>query len=76
MPDKPRKTAADLKLMIEEKLRAGHPECERAEVVINPPAAGRPWGAAVFGTGPTIDYECRRRVEGIVEQLREQFDLA
>ena len=36
-----RKTAADLKLMIEEKLRAGHPDCERAEVVINPPAAGR-----------------------------------
>jgi hypothetical protein len=26
MPDKPRKTAAELKLMIEEKLRAGHPE--------------------------------------------------
>jgi hypothetical protein len=42
MPDKPTKTAADLKLMIEAKLRAGHPECERAEVIINPPAAGRP----------------------------------
>jgi hypothetical protein len=75
MPDKPRKTAAELKLMIEEKLRAGHPECKRAEVVIDPPTAGRPWAATVFGEGPTIDYECRNKLEGIVEQLREQFDL-
>ena len=50
----PRKTAAELKLMIEEKLLAGYPDCERAEVVINPPAAGRPWSAAIFGVGPTI----------------------
>jgi hypothetical protein len=76
MPDKLRKTASDLKLMIEEKLRAGHPDCERAEVIINPPAAGRSWSAAIFGQGPTIDQECRRRLEGIVEQLRDQFDLA
>ena len=77
MPDKLRKTASDLKLMIEEKLRAGHPDCERAEVIINPPAAGRrPWSAAIFGQGPTIDQECRRRLEGIVEQLRDKFDLA
>jgi hypothetical protein len=76
MPDKLRTTASDLKLMIEEKLRAGHPDCERAEVIIIPPAAGRPWSAALFGQGPTIDQECRRRLEGIVEQLRDQFDLA
>jgi hypothetical protein len=76
MSDKPRKTAADLKLMIEEKLRAGHPECERAEVVINPPLAGKPWAASLLGTGPTIDQECRRRIDSIVAQLREQFDLA
>jgi len=76
MPDKLRKTASDLKLMIEEKLRAGHPDCERAEVIINPPTAGRPWSAAMFGQGPTIDQECRRRLEGIVEQLRDKFDLA
>jgi hypothetical protein len=42
MPDKSRRTAAELKLLIEEKLLAGHPDCERVEVVINPPAAGRP----------------------------------
>jgi hypothetical protein len=75
MPEKATKTAAELKLMIEDKLRAGHPECKRAEVVINPPVAGCPWSAAIFGEGPTIDHECRRRLEGIVEQLREQFDL-
>jgi hypothetical protein len=74
IPDKPRKTAAELKLLIEEKLLAGHPDCERAEVVINPPAAGHPWSAAIFGVGPTI-VECRRKLEGIVEQLRDQFDL-
>ena len=75
IPDKPRKTAAELKLSIEEKLLAGHPDRERAEVVINPPAAGRPWSAAIFGVGPTMDSECRRKLEGIVEQLRDQFDL-
>ena len=74
IPYKSRKTDAELKLMIEEKLLAGHPDCERAEVVINPPAAGRPWSAAIFGVGPTI-FECRRKLEGIVEQLRDQFDL-
>ena len=36
MPDKLRTTASELKLMIEERLRAGHPDCERAEVIINP----------------------------------------
>jgi hypothetical protein len=76
MKDRPKKTASDLKLMIEEKLRSGHPECERAEVVINPPAKGLPWSASIFGEGPTIDQECRRRIEGIVAELREQFDLA
>ena len=76
MPDKQRKTASDLKLMIEEKLRAGHPDCERAEVIIKPPADGGSWSAAIFGQGPTIDQECRRRLEGIVEQLRDQSDLA
>ena len=40
IPDKPRKTAAELKLLIEEKLLAGYPDCERAELAINPPAAG------------------------------------
>jgi len=75
IPYKSRKTAAELKLMIEEKLLAGHPDCETAEVVINPPAAGRPWSAAIFGVGPTMDSECRRKLEGIVEQLRDQFDL-
>jgi len=74
MPDKLRTTASELKLMIEERLRASHPDCERAEVVINPPAAGHPWSAAIFGVGPTI-FQCRRKLEGIVEQLRDQFDL-
>jgi hypothetical protein len=32
---KPRKTAAELKLMIEQKLRAGHPECETICVARN-----------------------------------------
>jgi hypothetical protein len=76
MNDRPKKTASDLKLMIEEKLRSGHPECERAEVVINPPAKGLPWSASIFGEGPTIEQECRRRIEGIVAELREHFDLA
>ena len=76
MPDKLRTTASELKLMIEERLRASHPDCERAEVIINPPAAERPWSAALFGQGPTIDQECRTRLEGIVEQLRDKFDLA
>ena len=74
IPDKSRKTAAELKLMIEEKLLAGHPDCERAEVVINPPVAEYPWSAAIFGVGPTI-FECRRKLEGIVEQLPEVFDF-
>ena len=74
MPKKSLRTAAELKLMIEAKLLAGHPYCERAEVVINPPAAGRPWSAAIFGVGPTIS-DCRRRLKGIVEQLRDQFDF-
>jgi hypothetical protein len=56
--------------MIEEKLLAGHPECEKAEVVINTPVAGYPWLAAIFGVGPPI-FECRRKLEGIVKQLRE-----
>jgi len=76
MPDKLRTTASELKLMIEERLRAGHPDCERAEVIINPPAAGRPWSAALFGQGPTIDQECRSRLDDIVERFRNQFDLA
>jgi len=76
MPDKQRKTASDLKLMIEEKLRAGHPDCERAEVIINPPADGVSWSAAIFGQGPTIDQECRKRMDEIVERLRDEFDLA
>jgi hypothetical protein len=48
MSDKSTRTAAELKLMIEEQLRELHPECKRAEVVINPPIAGRPWSAAIF----------------------------
>jgi hypothetical protein len=62
--------------MIEEKLRIGHPECSRAEVIIIPPVAGLPWAASILGAGPTIDHECRRRIDSIVEQLREEFDLA
>ena len=76
MSERSKKTASDLKLMIEERLRSGHPEAERAEVIINPPAKGRPWSASLFGEGPTIDQECRRRVEAIVAELRERFDLA
>lgn len=75
MFSKPKKTAADLKLMIEEKLRAGHPNCERAEVIISPPTSGRPWSAVLFGEGSTIDRECRSRLDDIVAQLREQFEL-
>ena len=71
MSERSKKTASDLKLMIEERLRSGHPECERAEVIINPPAKGLPWSASLFGEGPTIDQECRRRVEAIVAELRE-----
>jgi hypothetical protein len=52
MPDKQRKTAPDLKLMIEEKLRTGHPDCERAELIIKPPADGGSWSAAIFGQPP------------------------
>ena len=76
MSDKPRKTAADLKLIIEERLRSGHPEYERAEVVINSRVAGQPWAASLFGAGLTIDHECRRRMESIVAQLRDKFHLA
>ena len=76
MSIRPKKTASDLKLMIEERLRSGHPECERAEVIINPPAKNLPWSASLFGEGPTIDQDCRRRVEAIVAELRERFDLA
>ena len=76
MSDKPRKTAADLKLIIEERLRSGHPEYERAEVVINSRVAGQPWASSLFGAGPTIDHKCRRRMESIVAQLRDKLDLA
>ena len=74
MSDKPKKTAADFKLIIEERLRAGHPECERAEVIVNP-GVGRAWAASLFGTGPIIYEECRRRMAGIVTHLRGKFDL-
>lgn len=76
MPDKMRKTASDLKLMIEEELRSGHPACERAEVIINPRGDGGSWSAAIFGQGPTIDQECRSRLADIVDRFRNQFDLA
>jgi hypothetical protein len=72
MSDKPKKSASDLKLMIEKRLLAIYPECERAEVVINPPIAGRPWSACIFGT---VDQKCRRAIEDIAAQLREQFEL-
>ena len=75
MSDKPKKTAADFKLIIEERLRAGHPECERAEVIINPGVDGRAWAASLFGTGPTTYQDCLRRMEIIVTQLRGKFDL-
>jgi hypothetical protein len=68
--------ASDLKLMIEARLRELHPECERAEVVINPPAGEQPWSASVLGSGPDIENECRKQIDGIVEQLRLRFDLA
>ena len=74
IPDKPRKTAAELKLLIEEKLLAGHPDCERAEVVIILPplnTLGQPPSSA----SDRPSFECRRKLEGIVEQLRDQFDL-
>ena len=74
IPNKSRKTAAELKLMIEEKLLAGHADCERAEVIISPPAAGRHWSASIFGVGPSI-FECRKKLDAIVEQLRHRFDL-
>ena len=74
MSDKPKKTAADLKLIIEARLRAGHPECERAEVIINP-GVGRAWATSLFGTGPTVYEECRRKMKIIVTQLRSKFDL-
>ena len=73
---KVRKSATDLKVMIEEKLRRDHPACRYAEVIISPPAGGLPWSASVFGEGPAIDQECRRRIDGIVAQLREEYDLA
>ena len=76
MSERSKENGIRLKLMIEERLRSGHPECERAEVIINPPAKGLPWSASLFGEGPTIDQECRRRVEAIVAELRERFDLA
>ena len=71
MSERSKKTASDLKLMIEERLRSGHPECERAEVIINPPAKGLPWSASLFGEGPTIDHECRRRIEAVDRRDRE-----
>ena len=76
MPDKLRKTASDLKLMIEEKLRAGHPDCERAEVIINPRSGRTPLVGCNIRSRSNHDQECRRRLEGIVEQLRDKFDLA
>jgi hypothetical protein len=76
MYGRPKKTASDLKLMVEEGLRLGHPECERAEVIINPPTEGLPWSVSLFGGGPTFDQECRSRIEGIVAELRDRFDLA
>ena len=75
MPDKLRKTASDLKLIIEEELRAGHLDCERAEVIIKP-ADGGSWSAAIFGQGPTIDQQCRSRLDEILDRFRNQFDLA
>ena len=70
------RTAAELKLMIEEELCRDHPECERAEVIIIPYVDGLTWGASLFGSGPTFDEECRSRVDDIVVQLRVKFDLA
>jgi hypothetical protein len=76
MSDKELKTSAELKMLIERELRKDHPECRYAEVVINPPAGMGPWGASIFGEGPSIDENCRRRIDGIVARLRDEFDLA
>jgi len=73
---KRKKTAADLKLAIEARLRISHPECERAEVIINPPIHDLPWGVSLLGVNPMIDHECNRQVEAIVAELQKEFDLA
>ena len=76
MSERSKKTASDLKLMIEERLRSGHPECERAEVIINPPAKGLPWSASLLVKARRSIKSCRRRVEAIIAELRKHCDLA
>jgi hypothetical protein len=76
MSAKETKTSAELKLLIERELLRDHPECMNAEVIINPPEGMRPWGASIYGKGPTIDRNCRSRIESIVAELRDKFDLA
>jgi hypothetical protein len=34
------------------------------------------WGASIYGEGPTIDRNYRSRIESVVAQLRDKFDLA
>jgi hypothetical protein len=76
MPAKEAKTAAELKVLIENELRKDHPECAYADVVINPPAGLSPWSASIYGEGPAIAQNCRSRIDNIVAQMRERFDLA
>jgi len=76
MLPKRKKTAADLKLAVEARLRISHPECERAEVIINPLVQDLPWGVSLLGVNPMIDHECGRQVEAIVAELQKEFDLA
>jgi hypothetical protein len=52
---KRKKTAADLKLAIEARFRISHPECKRAEVIINPPVHDLPWGVSLLGVNPMIE---------------------
>lgn len=75
MPAKETKTAAELKVLIENELRKNHPECAHAEVIIKPQAGLSPWSASIYGESPAIDQNCRGRIDKIVAQMRKRFDL-
>ena len=62
--------------MLEVKLLDLYPGCERAEVIIVPPASGLRWTARLLGVRPPTNDPCCQRFREVLTKLRDEFDLA
>jgi hypothetical protein len=75
MPQKPKKTRAQLEILLMAELRTC-PECSNVDAVAITRQVGRLWGVAVTRDGPLIRPECRKKIWEITERLCNQYDLA